>query len=105
MVNRKSGAAARRPQRWRPEHKPTHEELTALADELGPISEEEPASRRVDGAPDLGSGQVFVTRFGRLFHQGWCQTIGDYWDKNGWLYVTSLGLVGTRTPCPDCCVI
>lgn len=62
----------------------------------------EPAGRRADSAPDLGPGQVFVSPYGRLFHRGWCDTVGHYWDERGRLQVTTDDLVGTRKPCPQC---
>ena len=66
---------------------PTGTDLAELATELGPIIEVEPAGWRADGAPELGPGQVFVTKYGRLFHRGWCTTVGHYWDQHGRLQV------------------
>ena len=91
--------------RSRPRRPTRREVLEALAGELGPITGVRPAGRRSDGGPELGSGQVFVTKYGRLFHQGWCAPVGAYWDQHGYLTVTTLDLVGTRTACAECCVV
>lgn len=81
---------------------PDGTDLAELAAELGRITEVEPAGRRADGAPELGPGQVFVTKYGRLFHRGWCTTVGHYWDQHGRLQVTTDNLVGRRKPCQEC---
>lgn len=70
---------------------------------LGPLVPVEPGSRGPDGSPQLGTGQVFVTKAGETFHRGWCETVGQVWDQrpNSLLVITE-GTVGLRRPCKQC---
>jgi len=41
---------------------------------------------------------LFVTTYGCLFHQGWCQAIGVCWDKQVKPFDTNHDLVRTLPP-------
>ncbi|BAS07790.1 hypothetical protein AHiyo4_12120 [Arthrobacter sp. Hiyo4] len=61
-----------------------------------------PAARR-DGVPVLGDDQVYVVKYGTVYHPAWCPVVADSWDHAPRrLLVTLLAAVGERTRCPEC---
>jgi hypothetical protein len=71
--------------------------------ELGPLLPVEPAFRHGDGSPEVGPGQVYVTRTGEVFHPAWCIAVGAVWDdKPDGLLVISSNTVGGRRECKSC---
>ena len=69
---------------------------------LGELRPVEPAARR-EGVPLLGDDQVYVMKYGREYHTGWCQVVGDNWGRTPRaLLVTRLADVGARTRCQEC---
>jgi hypothetical protein len=71
--------------------------------ELGPLNPVEPASRHSDGSPEVGPGQVYVTRTGAVFHPAWCIAVGTVWDdKPDGLLVIEESTVGGRRECKSC---
>lgn len=73
------------------------------AQELGSIIPVEPAGLGPDGSPQLGRGQVFVMKTGKVFHPAWCSIVGAKWDTDPrGLVVIAEGTVGTRKQCRSC---
>jgi hypothetical protein len=74
----------------------------ADARSLGELKPVEPAARQ-EGAPLLGDDQVYVMKYGTVYHAAWCQVVADKWDHapRG-LLVTLLADVGGRTRCKEC---
>lgn len=71
--------------------------------DLGPLDAVEPAAHRVDGSPQVGPGQVYVTRTGVAFHPAWCLAVGTAWDdKPEGLFVIAASTVGGRRLCKAC---
>lgn len=88
------------PQRPKPPRKPTREE------QLGRLKPIRPASKRSDGSPVLGDGQVYVIKTGKVYHPYWCDVVGNKWDNNPkGLLVTLLADVGARQPCHNCTIV
>ena len=50
--------------------------------ELGELRAVEPASRRSDGSPRVGPGQVYAVSSGKVYHPAWCNSVGNVWDEN-----------------------
>ncbi|WP_458115962.1 hypothetical protein [Arthrobacter sp. D2-10] len=73
------------------------------AAELGELQPMEPASRRVDGSPRVGTEQVYVTRTGTVFHPAWCSSVADKWDTHPeGLLVIAANTAGKRRQCVLC---
>ncbi|MDO5876305.1 hypothetical protein MG599_13520 [Paenarthrobacter sp. SD-1] len=71
--------------------------------ELGQLHPVEPASRRSDGSPKIGPGQVYVVSSGKVFHPAWCNSVGNVWDDNPKrLLVVDESGVGSRKACKAC---
>ncbi|MDP9999009.1 hypothetical protein [Pseudarthrobacter sulfonivorans] len=71
--------------------------------ELGELRAVEPASRRSDGSPRVGPGQVYVVSSGKVFHPAWCNSVGNVWDENPKrLLVIEENTVGERKACKAC---
>ncbi|MDP9933825.1 hypothetical protein J2T11_000149 [Paenarthrobacter nicotinovorans] len=90
---------------------PTHKKRTwrsaarahDKAKDLGALVPVDPVSRRSDGSPQVGPGQVYVTRTGEVFHQAWCLAVGTAWDnKPEGLLVVAESTVGGRRACKSC---
>lgn len=73
---------------------------------LGRPKRVEPASRRADGSPQLGPGQVYATKTGQVFHPSWCDVVGAKWDQDPkGLLVVAESSVGERRSCKTCAVL
>lgn len=71
--------------------------------ELGELRSVEPASRRSDGSPKVGPGQVYVVSSGEVYHPAWCNSVGNVWDENPRrLLVVEENAVGERKACKAC---
>ncbi|MCO4253867.1 hypothetical protein [Pseudarthrobacter cellobiosi] len=71
--------------------------------ELGELRSVEPASRRSDGSPKVGPGQVYAVSSGKVFHPAWCNSVGNVWNENPKrLLVIEETSVGTRKACKGC---
>ncbi|MCO4238606.1 hypothetical protein NG702_14480 [Pseudarthrobacter sp. MDT3-28] len=69
---------------------------------LGELKPVEPAARR-EGLPVLGDDQVYVMKYGTVYHAAWCPVVADSWDHAPRrLLVTLLAAVGERTRCAEC---
>lgn len=69
---------------------------------LGEFKPVEPAARR-EGVPVLGDDQVYVMKYGTVYHTAWCPVVADRWDHAPRrLLVTLLAAVGERTRCAEC---
>lgn len=67
--------------------------------ELKPV---EPAARR-EGVPLIGEDQVYVVKYGTVYHSSWCQTVAEKWrTAPRGLLVAMSAEVGERTPCQEC---
>ncbi|MFF2842417.1 hypothetical protein [Paenarthrobacter sp. NPDC057981] len=73
------------------------------AKDLGELRAVEPASRRSDGSPKVGRGQVYAVSTGKVYHPAWCNSVGNVWDENPKrLLVVEETSVGTRKACKAC---
>lgn len=72
-------------------------------DLLGALDPVEPASRGVDGFPELGRDQVYVFKSGERYHSIPCETVMERWDTVPWrvLVVAESG-IGKRERCQIC---
>lgn len=71
--------------------------------ELGELHAVEPASRRSDGSPRVGPGQVYAVSSGKVYHPAWCNSVGNVWDENPKrLLVVEEAGVGGRKACKAC---
>jgi hypothetical protein len=54
--------------------------------------------------PPLGSGQVYVTKFGVVYHSSCCSSVDERWviDPTGVLIVAEETVRDVRRPCRDC---
>ena len=70
---------------------------------MGELYAVEPASRRSDGSPRVGPGQVYAVSSGKVYHPAWCNSVGNVWDENPkrLLVVEETG-VGGRKACKAC---
>lgn len=70
---------------------------------MGELHAVEPASRRSDGSPRVGPGQVYAVSSGKVYHPAWCNSVGHVWDENPkrLLVVEETG-VGGRKACKAC---
>lgn len=69
---------------------------------LGELKPVEPAARR-KGVPVLGDDQVYVIKYGTVYHTAWCPVVTDSWEHAPRrLLVTLLAAVGERTRCAEC---
>lgn len=69
---------------------------------LGELKPVEPAARR-KGVPVLGDDQVYVIKYGTVYHTAWCPVVADSWEHAPRrLLVTLLAAVGERTRCAEC---
>ncbi|TDT82255.1 hypothetical protein DFO47_102178 [Arthrobacter sp. AG258] len=70
---------------------------------MGELHAVEPASRRSDGSPRVGPGQVYAVSSGKVYHPAWCNSVGNVWDENPkrLLVVEETG-VGGRKACKAC---
>jgi hypothetical protein len=70
---------------------------------LGIIEPVEPASRRSDGSPKAGPGQVYATPSGMVYHPAWCRIVANQWDNQPLrLKVIRETGVGQRRVCKSC---
>jgi hypothetical protein len=70
---------------------------------LGQLTPVEPASRRSDGSPKAGPGQVYAVSSGKVYHPAWCNSVGNVWDENPKrLLVVEETAVGDRKACKAC---
>lgn len=72
-------------------------------EELGELRAVEPASRRSDGSPKVGPGQVYAVSSGKVYHPAWCNSGGNVWDENPKRrLVIEETRVGARKACKAC---
>lgn len=70
---------------------------------LGALKPVEAASRRSDGSPKVGPGQVYAVSSGKVYHPAWCNSVGNVWDENPKrLLVVEEAAVGDRKACKAC---
>lgn len=94
---------ARRKRKRNPERMSPARRAVEASKALGIIVAVEPASRRADGSPRAGPGQVYATPSGMVFHPGWCRIIGGKWDTDpGGVLVIAADGVGLRRECKSC---
>jgi hypothetical protein len=71
--------------------------------QLGALKPVEPASRRSDGSPKVGPGQVYAVSSGKVYHPAWCNSVGNVWDESPKrLLVVEEAGVGERKACKAC---
>ena len=70
---------------------------------MGRLTPVEPASRRNDGSPKVGPGQVYAVSSGKVYHPACCNSVGNVWDENPKrLLVVEESAVGDRKACKAC---
>lgn len=70
---------------------------------LGRLTPVEPASRRSDGSPKVGPGQVYAVSSGKVYHPAWCISVANTWDDHPKrLLVVDENAVGDRKACKAC---